>query len=152
MTESFNVFTLLGPRDIEHLGGIPSKAIVGLVSPEATAAGRITPSTFRPNPAFADLLHSVIERWGPESQSLQDEAHRVVEGRIFVIDRRRPKPTVEVPPEDILGYFEAKGGRLLPNSYHRNRDYLLVSEHGPFRLDEPLLARLLDVLRSLPLE
>jgi hypothetical protein len=61
MTESFSVFTLLGPKDIEYLGGIPGKAIVGLVSPEAMAAGRITPSTFRPNPEFADVLHSVIE-------------------------------------------------------------------------------------------
>jgi hypothetical protein len=152
MTESFSVFTLLGPKDIEYLGGIPGKAIVGLVSPEAMAAGRITPSTFRPNPEFADVLHSVIETWAPESRSLQDEARRIEDGAVFVIDLRTPTPLGEVPPEDILGQFEAKAGFLVRNSYHRNPNHLLVSERGPFQLDKPILARLLDALRSLPPE
>ena len=152
MTESFNVFTLLGPEDIERLGGLPSKATVGLISDEAMAAGRITPSTFRPNPAFADLLHSVIGRWGPESQSLRDEAQRIEEGAVFVVDLRTPTPLGQVPSEDLLGFFEASEGRLVPNTYRRNPNHLLVSERGLFQLDEAILTRLLNVLRSLSLE
>ncbi len=124
--------------------GVPSEAILGELvdGPE-----RLVPESFRPNPVFARFLHWVIARHAASSPGLTAEARRQRDGFVYVIDQRTPTPQGPVPPEDLLGGFEVKGGVVV--RYHASPNHRLLTHNGPLRLDPWYQAKLLEELNIL---
>lgn len=139
------VVSLIPP---EHASrhGIPPRATIGQAPPDAAA---ITPESFIPNPAFKELLQRTVGRYGPLVPALQAAARTQGEGWVYVIDDRRPVPQASVPPADIIGVFEVRGGVVVPETYQGNRDHLLLSDLGFLRLDPWLHERLVEEARQL---
>ncbi len=105
--------TLLTPEQF-FSRGLASEAIVGGLSRPLAAGEPITPEVFARNPVFVEFLHAVIARRGPSLPGLIAEAERQGEGWVYLIDQRTRTPGGRVPPEDIIGAFEARGGRSSP--------------------------------------
>ncbi len=108
--------------------------IVGSLKRPLDEGGKIAPENFLPNEEFVAFIHYLIERSAPESADLQAAARDQREGRIYIIDGRTPDPQGAVPPEDIIGSFEVHAGVLLPDSYQRNPNHLIMSANGLFQL------------------
>jgi hypothetical protein len=98
---------------------------------------------------FVDFMHGVIARRGPELPGLVAEAQRQVDGWVFVIDQRTRTPQDAVPPEDIVGVFEVKDGRVVPDSYRASPNHQILSADGFFRLGSELQPCLLAELAAL---
>jgi hypothetical protein len=139
------IVSLLAPEETQGRGGLPPQAIIGALP---GGASDITTEGFVANRAFRDLLHSTIERHGPQSPGLQAAAREQGEGWVYLIDRRSPDPEGDVPLEDIVGSFKVEGGAVV--SYKRNSKHRLVSARGLFQLDAWLHERLMEELRNLP--
>ena len=143
--ESAQVLSLLSPKEVQELGQLPGPAVCGVIEEEDLSAQR-----FRPNRAFIDLMHEVIKSVGPEESSMQEAATQQKSGWIYVIDLRTPDgPQGQVPPEDIIGAFEVKEGRIQADSYQANDKHLVYSENGLVRLPSALHEALIARLRSL---
>jgi hypothetical protein len=139
------VLSLLGPEEgFHHV--MPPQAIVGTLPPNVKS---ITQIDFRPNPAFVDFLHTVIRRYAPMSNELQNAAKRKREGWLYIIDCRVTNPQAEVETEDVIGAFKIESGLIVPDSYRRNNQHRLVSKRGPFCLDDWLKSKLLEETRLL---
>jgi hypothetical protein len=91
-------------------------------------------------------MHGVIARRGPELPGLIAEARRLCDGWVYVIDQRTRTPQDAVPPEDIVGAFEVKGGQVVPGSYRPGPKHMILSADGFFRLGSELLPCLLEEL------
>jgi hypothetical protein len=151
-SDTFQVFTFLTPTEVSRIGGIPRDAIVGLVAQGTPPDPRAyTPQTFRPNPGFLQFLSQVIRRCAHEMPLMQDEARRVGDGAVYLIDGRTADPQGSVPPEDILGFVRVDGGQIVPESFELNESYALVTSRGLFTLPPDLHERLLDAMRSMSL-
>ena len=156
-TDQYQILCLLEPPDIERLGGLPSDAIIGrLVVSQSTRRrwGRGRSHQSAPelivNERFVDLLHGVIAQWAPLEPGFAEEALRQQDGWIYILDGRTPTPQGRVPPEDIIGAFELRGGKIEPSSYQRFADHELLTERGLFQLPPSLHERLMATLRALP--
>jgi hypothetical protein len=55
---------------------------------------------------------------------------------VYVIDQRTRTPQGAVPPEDIVGRFEVKGGQVVPGSYRPSPKHMILSSCGFFELGE----------------
>jgi hypothetical protein len=139
------VVSLLAPEEGFHKG-LPPEAVVGTLPPNVNSVNQID---FKPNPAFVDFLHMVIRRYAPLSADLQNAAKRKHEGWMYIIDCRVPNPQGEVESEDVIGAFKIEAGLIVPDSYRRNNQHLLVSQRGLFCLDDWLKSKLLEETRSL---
>jgi hypothetical protein len=138
------VLSLLDPQQVEELGGLPPEGIVGVFASEA-----LDPQQFRPNQVFIEFMHQCIATYGILDLSLQAAARNQDDGWIYVIDLRTPEgPTGRVPPEDIVGGFEVKGGRLVEGSYSANPGHLVYSRNGIVQLPQPFQRALLTELRK----
>lgn len=90
---------------------------------------------FRENPVFVDFMHEVIRTVGPTDSSMQKAAAEQENGWVYVIDLRTPEgPFGRVPPEDIIGGFEVKHGRLIGDSCWRNEKHRVLTKNGPVQL------------------
>ena len=136
------------PPEIVFVRGLAPEAIVGRLTRPLSEGEAISPENFARNRAFVEFLHEVITRHAPELAALQDEAKRIGEGWVYVIDARTMDPRGKVSPEDILGGFEVKTGRVVPDSYRRNAKHVILSKDGFFQLDAVLRERLLGELAS----
>ena len=94
------------------------------------------------------MMHEVIARESPELPTCRDEASRIGDGLLYVIDQRTATPDGAVPPEDIIGAFEVKGGAIPVRSYRPNPNHRLLSQRGFFRLDDQLCALLVQELET----
>ena len=138
-------YITLVPAERAFTQGLPPEAIVGvLLRPDES----ITPDNFARNKVFVDFLHAVIGRHGPDQPGCKAEATRLGEGWIYIIDQRTPTPAGPVPPEDILGAFEAKYGRVMPGSYRPSAKHMILSPSGFFQLEEGLWQCLLTELEQ----
>jgi hypothetical protein len=140
--------TLLPPEQAFSRGLAP-EAIVGVIARPLAAGEPITPAGFARNSVFVQFLHAVIARRGPGLPGLVDEAERQGDGWVYLIDQRTRTPGGAVPPEDIIGAFEARGGHLVPGSYQASPRYQILSRDGFFRLAPDLKAVLLEELANL---
>lgn len=119
--------------------GLVPEAIVGLLErPEEP----IAPGNFKANSVFRRFLADLIARNAPDSPHMKAEAARQGQGYIAVIDRRTPTPGGTVPPEDIMGVFEVKDGKVVPGSYRASPNHRLLTADGFFQLDRFLSERL----------
>ena len=75
---------------------------------------------------------------------------RALTGWVYVIDQRTRTPQGRIPPEDIIGAFAVQRGQVVPASYQRCPQHLILSADGFFQLGAELQACLLDELASLP--
>lgn len=125
-----------------------SEDVVGTLLRPLGPKEAITPEIFAPNAVFTSFLHAVIARHGPDQPGCREEAQRLGEGWIYIIDQRTPTPEGEVPPEDIIGAFEVKKGEVVRGSYRASPKHMILSSDGFFRLDERLQECLLRELAN----
>jgi hypothetical protein len=142
-------YVTLLPPEITFQHGLAPEAIVGVLSRPIESGEAITPEIFSRNRVFVDFLHKIVARYAPESPACQEEAKRVGNGCVAIIDQRTPTPKDGVPPEDIIGAFEVKDGAIVPGSYRASPNHRILSERGFFRLDAELHQRLLQELAAL---
>lgn len=134
------------PRDHVFARGLVPEAIIGVLLRPLEPGEAITPAVFAPNRVFVELMHDVISRRGSELPGLVAEARRQGDGWVYVIDQRTRTPQGDVPPEDIVGAFEVKGGRVIPGAYKPNPRHMILSPDGFFDLGSELQGCLLDEL------
>jgi hypothetical protein len=152
----FRVDTAEGPKDYvtclshEHVmkHGLPAAAVIGVLLRPLESDEAVTPTVFARNRIFVEFMHSVIARRGPELPGLIAEAEREGEGWVYVIDQRTPTPQEAVPPEDIVGAFEVKNGKV-SGLYRASPQHMILSDNGFFRLGLELQPCLLEELNSL---
>jgi hypothetical protein len=111
--------------------GLPPEIVVGVLRGPVESVEAITPAVFARNRVFVDFMHSVIARRGPELPGLVAAARRQGDGWVYIIDQRTPTPQGAVPPEDIVGAFEVKGGQVVPGSYRPSSNHMILSCHEP---------------------
>jgi hypothetical protein len=128
--------------------GLAPEAIVGVLLRPLQPGEAITPAAFARNRLFVDFMHEVIGRRGPQLPGLVAEAQRQGNGWVYVIDQRTRTPRGAVPPEDIVGAFEVKGGQVVPGSYRASPKHMILSPDGFFRLGSELQACLLEELAA----
>jgi hypothetical protein len=134
--------SFLPPEEVSETG-LRSEGILGLVPPEE----EVSDESFTPNPLFIQFLHHVVQKYGPESPALREQAERRRDGWVYIVDGRARGETAGVKPEDILGAFQVQDGEV--TSYQPNADYQLMSSRGLVELDEWLEGRLIDELHRL---
>lgn len=137
------------PHDHVARYGLAPQAIIGQVTGDAEMGRSLTPETIVANGAFHDFLHDVVERHAPTTPSFADDARRQRDGWIFVVDQRTPTPGGRVPPEDVIGGFEVRGGHVVADSYQRIPAHRLMTERGFFQLGVELEQCLLTELEQL---
>jgi hypothetical protein len=118
--------------------GLPNEAVFGTVP---SGNDKILPSNFTANPTFIEFLQGFVAEHTPSLAAFMDEARRLWDGYVYVIDYRTPDVYGDVPQEDILGVFEVRSGE--PVSYKTNPNYRLFTERGFFVLHPELEVRLL---------
>ena len=134
--------SFLVPEQVAGLGQLPDAAILGFLEEEAGGTER-----FVPNPAFTALLHDTLRRVLPGEADWQQGAAQQGEGWLYVIDLRTPDgPQGKVPFHDIIGGFEVRDGRMLPDGYWANETYLAFTVDGSIRLPPGLMAALAQAL------
>ena len=130
--------------------GLLPEAILGVLKRPLHDGGTITPDNFIPNSVCAKFLAHVIAKHGPQDPELQAEAARVGKGYVILVDQRTPTPQEPVPPEDILGAFEIKDGKVpATDSYRASPNYKLLTKDGFFKLNRTLMARWQEELAAL---
>jgi hypothetical protein len=136
--------TLTSARTAFSVGLIP-EAIVGLLErPDEP----IAPGNFAANSVFRRFLADVIARNGPDDPDMQAAAAQQGQGYVAVIDQRTPTPGDQVPPEDIMGVFEVRDGKVVPGSYQASPNHRLLTADGFFRLGRFLDERLQQELAA----
>jgi hypothetical protein len=140
--------TLLPPESACSCGLAP-EAIIGVLSHPLADGESMTPHNFARNRLFVEFLHAVIARRGPSLPGLIAEAKRQGDGWVYLIDERTPTPGGAVPPEDIIGAFEVRGGQVVTGSYRASPGHRILSRGGFFRLSPDLRAVLLEELANL---
>lgn len=136
------VLSLLSSDEVRALGHLPGAAIVGVYTGQTDSL-----ETFQPNRAFLDLLHRVMEEVGMSSPEMAASAAERRTCWMYVIDPRTPDgPDGEVAPEDIIGVFEARDGKLVQGSYQPNPNYRVLTANGPTQLTPAQRARFLELL------
>lgn len=157
---SMSIYESSTPEGIKHFvsclpgehvfaRGLAPEAIVGVLLRPPKPGEDITPAIFARNRVFVDFMHDVIARRGPGAAGLVAAARRQGDGWLYVIDQRTRTPDGAVPPEDIVGGFEVRGGQLLPGSYRASPRHVILSADGFFQLGEELQACLLEELAKL---
>ena len=129
--------------------GLPAEAIIGVLLRPLKSGDAITPAVFARNRVFVDFMQGVIARRGPDLPGLIAEGRRQGDGWLYVVDQRTPTLQGAVPPEDIVGAFEVKGGQVVPGSYRPSPKHLILSSSGFFRLGPELQQCLLAELAAL---
>jgi hypothetical protein len=120
------LFSFLSPEEVEALGHLPGPAILGVYDGPIDSV-----ESFRPNRTFVEMLHRVVAEVGARSPDLARGAREQGEGWLYVIDPRTPGGADgRVPPEDIIGAFEVRGGRLVAGSYQPNGNHRVLTENG----------------------
>lgn len=141
--------SLLSLEQVEAQGGLAPEAVVGVLTRRVEPEEAITPAIFARNRAFLDFMHEVVARRAPRLPGVVAQAHRLREGFLPIVDRRTPSPEVQVPPEDVVGGFEVKGGAVIAGSYRRSPDHMILTEEGFFDLGPELMPCLLAELGGL---
>jgi rhodanese-related sulfurtransferase len=140
-----NIISLLKPRDVEQMGGIPENAICGKFEGEI-----MEPEYFKANEGFVDMMHAIIGTKGQNIRSLQEAAKKQQTGNVFVIDLRTPEGVMgEVPPEDIIGAFKIQDGKIVKNSYERNNKHKIFTKNGLVELPQELYKIVVDELKKI---
>jgi hypothetical protein len=144
--EGTKYYVTFMPRDYIFESGLNPEAILGELPQPPGEDHEVTSENFARNAVFVDLMHNVIAEHGPSVPAVLAEAKRKVDGWVYVVDGRAPTPESEVSAEDIIGAFQVTGGELVPGSYQRNPNHVVLSSNGFFRLDPELQRKLYSAI------
>jgi len=136
------LFSVLPPNEMKRGVGLPSEAVLG----EAANPENVLDERFIPNPIFPKFMNHVIAKHGPRDPALCAEAERQGAGWVYIVDGRAPS-NEHVEPEDIIGAFEVRDGRVF--AYQAMPSHKLVSKRGFFALPTALHDALLRELVTL---
>tara|TARA_Y100000310_G_scaffold144610_1_gene143862 strand:+ start:7078 stop:7542 length:465 start_codon:yes stop_codon:yes gene_type:complete len=125
--------------------GLKGEVVVGFLKEK----GGLRPENFVANKPFKDFMHEVIGKEILKDPFCKEEAKRVKDGSIFIIDARTPDLQGNVPPYDIIGVVKVAKGKVVKGSYERNPNHSLVSPTGMFKLSEYLEKKLIKALSKL---
>ncbi len=134
------------PSDLVFSRGLAPESIIGVLLRPLEPGEEITPAVFARNRVFVEFMHGVIARRGPGAPGLVAEAQRQRDGWVYIVDQRTRTPQGPVPPEDIVGAFQVKGGQIVPGSYQPSPRHLILSASGFFQLGPELQAFLAEEL------
>ena len=127
---------------------IPQEAIIGrLKTFDPSVKPPFTSDNFVVNLAFIKFLHEVIKHRGSEDPELIAVAQEQGEGMGIMADRRCIKAG-NLEREDVIGAFEIKNGKIIPESYEENESYEVNSEKGFMILGSWLEGVLLEEIES----
>lgn len=146
--EGEKYYVTLVPPHRTFSAGLAREAIAGQLLRPWEPGKPFTPDLFVPNPAFVHVMHEVIARVSPKLSSCGAEAQRIGDGVLAIIDLRTPTPQGAVPPDDIIGAFEVRRGKVIDGSYRPNPNHKILSAHGFVRLHEQVRERLVEELRN----
>lgn len=135
--------TLAAPNGAFKRGLVSQEIIGQLFNPLKTGEMPV-PDNFARNPAFVSFLHASIKSHGPSVPGLIDAARKQGDGLVVITDGRTRTPQGDIPPEDILGGFQVISGAINPDAYYPNPNHRLLTDDGFFRLEVPLLEKLLE--------
>ena len=103
--------------------------------------------------AFSECMHTVISQKAPFHPEYQAEAKLVGTGFVYIVDQRTPTTSGPLPPEDIIGAFDARDGEVVLGSYRANPRYRIYSDNGLVRLvpglDECVLEASAEAMRAI---
>jgi hypothetical protein len=143
--EKLRALSPLSPEQVEQIGSLKGEAILGFITGETLSL-----EYFSPNKVFKDFTQKVIASQAPKDSELQTAALEQQVGWLYIIDNRAADlEREETSPEDILGVFEIKDGRIVANSYQPNENYLLFGNNGLMQLPASLHESLVKALISL---
>lgn len=94
-------------------------------------------------------MHSIIAKEVPNDLFCKEEAKRIKEGHVFIIDARTKTPKGDIPPYDMIGAIKASNGKLVSGTYSPNPHHRLVGIDGLFQLPKGVEKRLLAELKKL---
>lgn len=141
------VLSLLSADEAQRLNGLPVEAIAGAIA----EGDELRPETFQVNPRFVQFMHEVLREAGPLDPRLQAEARSQGNGWVFIIDLRTYRGSEDrIPPEDIIGGFEARDGAIVPSSYSPNDRYRVLTALGLVTLPPGLRAAFVARLTPVP--
>ena len=139
-SRDLKIISLLPPETVFKLEKLPSIAICGNLIPDKSKQGK-----FKENPEFVEFMHKFIEKNTHKTESFIQEALKQQNGYIYIIDFRTPNGIMgEVPPEDIIGAFQVKVGKVIENSYQRNTNHKVFTKNGIVKLPEELNILLIE--------
>lgn len=142
--QTMAALSFLTPNEVEQYG-LPAEAVLGEVDANRP---NMTINDFTPNQTFLELLTAVIRQHAPELDSLRQQAARVQNGPVYVIDRRAIQQGGTPAFEDMIGWFGAREGQIMPDTYNPNPNYQLLSAGGPLVLEPALEEKLLAAVRE----
>ena len=142
--EHENTLSLLNKKQIKKLRGKPSFVTCGQFSDNST-----NPEKFEVNSEFIKFMHETISRKAIDLDSFRQSAKKQQNGWLYIIDFRTPNGIMgDVPPEDIIGAFEVKDGKVVENSYQRSTEHKIFTKNGivqlPKGLDEILIKEIIN--------
>jgi len=135
----------LNPADA-YGDGLPPEAVMGELSADADDKD-VALESYKQNAKFLVFLHVLIARHGAECPALIAEAERQQDGVIYVVDRRTPDPTGDIPKQDIIGAATVEGAKLV--RFHGSPEYRTYTEDGFMQLDPWLHEKLVEELKTL---
>lgn len=145
--EQLKAVSILSLEEVNKIGKLPNEAILGVVNGESSA---ININNFRNNKAFIDFMHNIISVEALKDQSIHESAAQQNNGWLYIIDERMSLEFGgEISPEDIIGAFEVKDGKIVSNSYQPNASYSVFSENGFIQLPHSLHQSLINALEAL---
>jgi hypothetical protein len=128
--EGVKKFVSYLPHEFVMKHGLMGEGVLGQLRRPLEGSEPISPEVFIQNRSFVDFMHGVIQRRAPETAGLAAEAQRQGEGWVYIVDQRTPNPSGDVPPQDVVGAFEVKGGSVEPNSYQANKRHRVMTADG----------------------
>ncbi len=127
------------PPDAVDTAGLPTEAVLGEVDPNRP---EMTVDLFTPNDAFLTFLHTIIAEHAHQLPVTQQQAEKVQNGPVYVMDRRSINQGERPPFEDCLGWYGVRNGEILVDTYNPSPNYKLLTNAGPLELD-PMLEQIL---------
>ena len=137
--------SLVPPEQVTQ-AGLPTEAILGDVDP---AQKEMTIDNFTPNERFVLFLTKIVETHAATLPDVVAQAEKVKNGPVYVIDYRSVNSGEKPPFEDVIGWFGARNGEIVPDSYSANPNYQLLTNAGPPQLDPTLETALLTAIREI---
>ena len=157
--EQFKYPTELGlthlPDLVRECGAVP-ELITGFVK---STNIDLAHDNFTPNDKFIEFLHKTIKEHIHTVNEIEEFipiASDTVDGEIVAItdDRKgyyitdTKDPMQEIRTEDLIGNAALKGGKIIPESWHPNKEYSILSEdHGLCYFQPWLIAKLGECTR-----
>jgi hypothetical protein len=130
----------------EH--GLLNVAVVGkFLDTQTDKDDNLVVDSFEANPDFVHLLHQLLGDLGRQSKALIMQATRQQEDSwVYIIDQRVKDTSAAIAPEDIIGGFKVKNGKL--DEYAGNPGHVLLTKEGIFQIGSELKTELIHFIKS----